>query len=611
MAANLTPMVMMAGQGIMDNTALAVNSTLTSLISSYSNQFFITNFNQVISYLTADLYDVSLNPNGVQQATIDALIGLFTPQTALLINRIPSSITGTGATYFTTYLQNQINSLFSVSDIGLYCVRLQVASGFAELMNQYVNSAVNGASLASSTFTSMDALSTGNIALVNTDTANFGLDLQNSGSLYNFANLSTISTPQGIADALARTNQLVSVASELAAQGIDAFDLQTALQSNSGSVMKPLAQKRLYDAFSTVTGKPLADILTVMNFTTSSITYLTDLLDLTKVFPNSYTTMQTLNNGAATLVFTGTNPSTYVLTLTSDLATAMPSAQASVSEAFQIALGQIKGITNTTPAKLGAQATAIERMSTLSTISALTSALPADTVTHYQNQVGGGSGPDGTFFVSDIVGTPAGIPHNDNLPTVISFMTGTFNVSSQYTAMNDIFNIMVQVVTGGGANVTIVPSPYSVTITGTYSPGTYGSDDSAIQALSTNINSQLSAFITANSAALTTAETAYENSINHILSEQSTVTKMQFTLTASNTQQILGFAGNLPTYGKKTDKGNIVEILDGLVAQTRGGDAILGAMREGRNADKFRTAGIQADNKIDDSPKIVIPGNIS
>lgn len=615
---------MMAGQGLIEDTALELNADIQTQLTAYLALSFISNFSATVSALEADEYDMTLNPYGISSGVINSVRHVFDSTLPGATNIIP---TGQGITVdnFDEFLDNHIGNMWTGSN-GVFCQRLQVAGGFVEQMNSFVNSAVNGQSLCAGTFQGMDALSTGNISLVNTDTQTFGTELQASGELYNFKNINIVSTPQGLADALVRTNTISNVAEQLEAQGIDAFELQNAIESNDDIDMKPVAQKRLYNAFKNVTGAQLEEILLVMGFETTGITTLADLLDLRKVFPQSYATMQTVIDGDAKLIFINGSISPDTATLESPLEQSYPAAQAKAAKAFSQALQQIKNIHESTPQQLGAGAAAIEMNTGLGAITALASPMPAATTTFYQTQVGGGSGPDGTFFVTDLVGTPAGIPYVENLTTINTNMN-TLQTAGAFNDVYQVFDVMSDVAAGTfdlnpGVDGTLDIQPPSLPAS-----GFWPTHDAAINALIAHLNTiVMPALLSAYNSEVTAINDAFTDSYTHILTELDSLKKAQITFLTTltttyddplavvppaNTQAILGFASSLPSIGKKTDKGNVAEILEGMATNTQSGQAIIGAMREGRNDKKFNDAGIKASNKIDDSPKTVIPGNIS
>jgi len=201
----------------------------------------------------------------------------------------------------------------------------------------------------------------GNITNVNSDVNAWGQELVDTGSLFNFAKLDLLGTPQALAESLIKLNLLTSVGAELDAQGIDVFSLKNAINGDPALVLTPLTQKRCYDAFAQVTGDNLEQILSVME---------------------------------------------------------VPPVLAKSNYAFTLSLGQIKGVLETTPQLLGAQASSIEGNAGLTNTGSLTDAVPPATIAGIKSELEGGSGPDGTFYLTDIIGAAAAEPYASNIATM-------------------------------------------------------------------------------------------------------------------------------------------------------------------------------------------------
>ncbi len=618
----LTPLIMIAGDGILTDTAFTKNTDLVSNISSYSNNITVSAFNNTVADLLADLHsdDGGSNSNGIHLSVINTFRATLDNSAPYLFDRIPSAYTVLTVDTFTAFLNNHLDNLLATS--GQYAIYLQIANGYVQTTNEYLNSAANGADLGAQTFTSMDSLVTGNITSVNKFTSSWGQDLLNTGNLFDFSRLDIIGTPQALLESLIRVNGLTLISAELEENGLDPISLQTAINDSPDLVMNLLAQKRCYDAFQDISGQQLDDILSILEIKTSDITSLTDLLDLKKLFPNSYLNITSLNDGNLETIFdVDGNPSTYVQNLETEFSVVMPEDIARVNAAFGISLQQIKNIHQSTPQILGEQALSLETNQGLSIIDSLSEALPASVISSYQTLFTGGNGPNGTFYVSDLVGSPAGVPHTDNIETVNDVISDLDNLS----ALDDILEILT--VASGVANGDYDGlNPGEVSI-GPDLPGTgyYLTKDDAITALSDELSLAYASLSTEYSAETSSAESAYDDSVGHIFLELEhlSLAGIEFTTTyttydsgsldglPASKQSILSFTSNLHVFGKLSSKGNVAELLEKVSdTSTQGGQAIIAAMREGRNLDKLNTANIKADNEIDSTPAIIEPGDI-
>ena len=72
-----------------------------------------------------------------------------------------------------------------------------------------------------------------------------------------------------------------------------------------------------------------------------------------------------------------------------------------------------------------------------------------------------------------------------------------------------------------------------------------------------------------------------------------------------DTNSIYSFSQNLPYYGLLTASGDAVEFLQNLADTTvLGGQAIVGAMREGRNNARLSTARMYNTNQVPSTPEV-------
>jgi hypothetical protein len=260
----------------------------------------------------------------------------------------------------------------------------------------------------------------------------------------------------------------------------------------------------------------------------------------------------------------------------------------------------------------------IETLNGLPLVESQTQPLSDSVKNYYLDTLGGGSGPNGTYVTADFFGTAAGIPRVSALTAVNTILkkyvtVGTLNNLAQ------IYLVMKNVVTGvyGGplwpGTVTI---PAGLPGAGTYTgsppiPGPTPEDpvtpavnpsEQAFQVLIPLAQSAISAAATAMGSDTTTLNTAFIDIAKNAVNEPINLTKagVDFsTLPASSQTSILAFASALPGYGQNTEPGQSAEVLEALANQsTVTGQAIVGALREGRNNEKLDSVGINRYNTI-------------
>jgi hypothetical protein len=614
----------MAAQGLIEDDALEISAEMQSLLATYVAVPFITNFKAMIDDMQANLYipDDPLTPlideevPGIQQSVIDAFAHQL-DDVPFLSDVIPLA-SDIDATYFSEYIINHANNITGNGSNSVFITHLMAVNGFIKSANQYINSAANSSELSAQTFTSMDSLVTGNITSVNKYTQAFGQDLINTGSLYNFRKLHIFGSPQALVERLIAYNLLTLFVLEFEFVGIDVYSLQEALADNPNLVLKPSTQKRCYAVFENITDQRVQDVLYVLGIQVPGITILSDLLNISKMFPESASTMTSMNNGVIEHIFSASGgPSRYVIELSTDWALMMPPEIAKASKAFAIALGQIKNIHTTTAVALGEQAQSLETNLGLDKITSLATAMPADAADYFISSMGNGTGPNGMYLLTDGVGTPAGLPHIETFTTILNVIT-----ELQESGELDLFNEIITVMRDVFDDVYLVTDPDPLIIDYVEIPvplpaaGIYTDNEEAINALMTELDLATVDLIANNTELVNAANAAYQQSIDHSIIELQTLAEanIQFEVTYTtldagpnfgktkpSKQSALSFAGNLHTHGQDTTQGGVVFIMENMATSDRSGQALIGAMREGRNLKKLTAAGIVADNKISDS----------
>lgn len=635
----LTPLLIMAGEGILINDAFQLVPLRTA---EYLAQTIVADYAATLAVIDAA---TGGGPSGINGTTRDAFREALDASAPYISNRPPAG-TGTESVSYTTILDQHIDNLYDITDperdmkFAQYAL---VAMGAKETANKWINSAVNGANLVPQTYTSQDALMSGNVSAINTNIQAWGQELANTGSLYDFENLCHFGTPQSIVEMLIRVDMLTSIATELEDQGIDVFDLQKALADDPSRVLKALTQKRCYDAFTVVIGDKLSRILSVLSCTVTGIATLADLLDLQKVFPTTYTTLTAPFDGVLQFIYTGTSISTYTDALVTNATSTMPEDQAKANFALAISLQQVTGINQTTSESLAEIAQTIEGNSGLPITNGLTVPLPASSVATIKNLFPDGSGPDDTFYLTDFIGAPAGEPYNTNYGILIDNLTAVQSAGGfdDLALVLQIFRDIVGLVDTARVEFddNLGSGPWTIEVLpGNPGAGVISSDGSAydrdeailnyLPTMDTVVADFIAAYPTEHSIMW---QAHYENSIgvvgaiktlweNNLRFETTYVTNYQSSDHVDIDQDgfdadkitALAFAENLHQYGRKTNKYDIAVILEAMARRdTQGGNAIIASMREGRNLEKLSSASIQTDNLISDQSTTIEPGDIS
>ena len=231
--------------------------------------------------------------------------------------------------------------------------------------------------------------------------------------------------------------------------------------------------------------------------------------------------------------------------------------------------------------------------------------VPAAVPTYYLTQLAKGSGPNGTFLTTDFFGSAAGIPYNDYLTTVTSTIS-TQLTAGNLGALNTIYSQMVQVVTSGYG------VPPTITIPSGPAAGVYLTYNAALAALITAADAAVGTAISTMGANTTaTLNTAWTAMTTHSANEdtfQALASIDYATLTAGAQLPITAFIPSLAGYGQETQTGMAAQFLESIAnTANQYGQAMVGALREGRNTAGINAVNLKIDNAVPSLPNAVPP----
>jgi len=255
-----------------------------------------------------------------------------------------------------------------------------------------------------------------------------------------------------------------------------------------------------------------------------------------------------------------------------------------------------------TAAETAAYSQRLGTLKGLDLVANTTTPVPAAVATYYATNIALGSGPSGTFLTTDFFGSAAGIPYNTDLATVTSTISAQLTAGT-LTTLNDIYSRMKNVVSG------TYGAPPTITIPAGSAAGVYATYDAALAALITAANAAVGAAITAMGTATTTLNTAWTEMVKHSANESTFQTKASIdytTLTAGAQLPITAFIPALAGYGQQTQTGMAAQFLESIAnTANQYGQAMVGALREGRNTAGLNAVGVKADNAVPQQPASV------
>ena len=192
MASTLTPLLLIAGAGLSNNTGIGFNAVFANAIYSYEHT-------TVISSLLGVLGNTS--PANLSNATIQSLESIGSTSCPALGDSVPAAYSANIANSITGFIgsiTSTADQLLGGGDDSKFVQVFTSAEGYVAQTNGYINSSLNGGTYLGNTFTSMNSLITGNLTDVNLALQTFGRDLAALGQAIDLANLDNIGSPAAL-----------------------------------------------------------------------------------------------------------------------------------------------------------------------------------------------------------------------------------------------------------------------------------------------------------------------------------------------------------------------------------------------------------------------------
>jgi hypothetical protein len=257
-----------------------------------------------------------------------------------------------------------------------------------------------------------------------------------------------------------------------------------------------------------------------------------------------------------------------------------------------------------TAVETGAYSRRLGTLKGLDLVANTTTPVPASVTSYYSTSLALGSGPSGTFLTTDFFGSAAGIPYNADLTTVTSTINAQLTAGT-LTTLNTIYSRMKSVVTSAYS------TPPTITIPAGPAAGVYATYDAALAALITAADAAIGTAIVSMGTATTTLNTAWTEMVKHSVNEpvfQAKASINYATLTAGAQLPITAFIPALAGYGQETQVGMSAQFLESIAnTANQYGQAMVGALREGRNTAGLDSVNLKSDNGVPQQPATVPP----
>lgn len=409
----------------------------------------------------------------------------------------------------------------------------------------YVNEIIIAASKANTfldgVYSNMNDLISADATGVNLASVQFGNDLINLGKVINLNKIDAFGLPSVLLEILGKNGAITQDLSlSLIASGLTNKEITNLI--NGSTVATKDQEAKIYGAFLLIAGENLNAILTTLQCSTIGIENLTDLLNLKKLFPNSYSSMTVpmyngklglptnsktyytiYNDGNINPALTTTEMQEYVgvqapnnvptesnssltpenyslppIGFGSYLYNIIPTDQAIAAGAFSFTMRQIPGIENTDIKEFANVIKSMETVTDLNLLNGTSKPTNQDAIDKCIEMFGLGSGPYGSYTLSDFYGSMSGLPYPlEQIETTIKEV--------ESTKLKNIYNQLFLAVTWEQAELKLsyttrvdgLTTYYTVTgITITNTGGGYGRGSAPVPTVTINGGSGATAIVT-------------------------------------------------------------------------------------------------------------------
>jgi hypothetical protein len=285
------------------------------------------------------------------------------------------------------------------------------------------------------------------------------------------------------------------------------------------------------------------------------------------------------------------------------------------NKALAVSMKGITGISNTLLPTFAKTVSKTQTMVGLPLVNAQTSAVSPATASYYTSALAGGSSVNGTYVISDFLGTAAGLPGTAVLTETLALFS-----EMNLTTLTLIYNQMLESANGtlgptDSGPIIIPTGPAAGTYVGTpvdppptppapqYNPTAL---DGAIAALIAAANAEIVALVAEYPTQTTQLNTGWNELAHQLVQEPINQAKANLVwnqLIPNSQQTVLSLIQSLPDYGLDTAVGGQAQFFELLAdINTLAGQCIIGLFRQGPTATALRASNILNNNNIPADP---------
>jgi hypothetical protein len=237
-------------------------------------------------------------------------------------------------------------------------------------------------------------------------------------------------------------------------------------------------------------------------------------------------------------------------------------------------------------------------------IANLTQPVPQNVKDYYTENFATGTGPDGTLVLTDVLGAALGIGYVDELANVV---TNIQEISSSLSNLGGVYTVMLE--TNSGVYGDPVVGPVDI-------PG-YGNFVNAESAYSSvlisSAQTELAQAVTAFPVQTTAMNLAFDAIGSQIVNETNNAANAGIVIGDIETAPvsrgiIMSFVQSLDSYAQDIGENGPAQFLQQLAnLETQGGQAVVAAMRAGRNIARLAELGVGQDIAIPSTTSLSPP----
>lgn len=385
-------------------------------------------------------------------------------------------------------------------DYSQFCGSFMTGVGSIDYLNKAIMSMQNSKTFLDGPYSNMDDLTSADVAGINLSSNAFGSDLEKLGKAFNLKKIDAFGLPSTLLEIIGKNSAVTQDLSlALLASGLSSTEIN---HFTSGTGPRPSIdqERKIYGAFLLIMGENLSAVLAPLQCQTKGLETLADLLNVKKIFPDSYASLTVpkyngqrglstnsktyyliyqnggingdlttdamkqyvgmqIPKGAPPIADKSLSPENYVLPPTgfgSYLLGILPDDQAVAAGALQFTMRQVRNIDRVNFKRFAKAAKGIENMEGLNLVAGTSKPTSQEAIDTGFPKIALGTGPYGTYTMSDILGCVSGLPYAPN------FIYDNI-LQLQTTKLNNIYRELLLAVEWEPAEVSV---QYSTSVVG-------------------------------------------------------------------------------------------------------------------------------------------------